>query len=179
MSGKSGEAGPEPPSWGYPSLSGSLWLFSVLLCHLSFCLPPSVGPFSLTLRIFVSLSRLCAHCPLPTLFSWQGSAGPAGLAGLGAASAVPQLGAGALGAALLLGAGARSRVGPLGGAGQGCPRPHPAGAGPPRVGGARQQQGQQQQQRGLRALLRPATCSCAQMPPGDPGVCGGAGSSLS
>lgn len=99
---------------------------------------------------------LTAACPLCR----QGSAGPAGHPGLGAASAVPQLGAGALGAALLLGAGAGPRVGPLGGASQGRARPHPAGAGPPRVGGAGQRQQHRREQRGLRG---PSGCP---LPPG-------------
>ncbi|XP_029410964.1 caspase recruitment domain-containing protein 10 isoform X2 [Nannospalax galili] len=64
-------------------------------------------------------------------------AGQARLAGLRAASSVPWLGTAALGTSLFLGAGACPCVGPCRRAGQSGPWPHPAGAGPPRVGGAR------------------------------------------
>lgn len=146
----------------FPSLCGCLCLFlsvSLCLCLSVSLLQPFVCCLSLSLSICQSsplTPYLCACLVLTVTtvppLSRQGSAGPARLAGFRAAAAVPQLRAGALGAALLLGAGARPRVGPLGGAGQGGAQPHPAGAGPPRVGGAWQcpRRWCQWQQRGLR-----------------------------
>lgn len=174
MSGKSGEMGREDgkdpsasPSLGAcvsvsVLLSPSLPLLHLFACLLSLSLSPAVHPLPLTLLSYsvpLSLSHCLSLSPTLTTahlpLSRQGSAGPAGLAGLRAAAAMPRLRAGALGAALLLGAGGGPRVGPLRGAGQGGAWPHPAGAGPPRVGGAWQWQRRlQQQQRGLRSPLR-------------------------
>lgn len=125
----------------------SLFLLFGCLC---LSVSPCLCPCSLRLSTPCCVSALSPALTTAHPLSRQGSAGPAWLPGLGAAAAVPSLGAGAVGAALLLGAGAGARVGTLRGAGQGGARPHPAGAGPARVGGARQRRRRGRQQRGLR-----------------------------